>query len=169
MKITVENEFENPMLNRTQYDIKIEDVEKTPKREEVLNKFAAKIGVDSKKVIVDTISTKAGLTYFKAYIKIYKDIESLKKIELKQKIVKWEKLNTPKEVPKEEPKVEAPVEAPAEKAEAPKEEIKEEPKVEEAKAEVKVEEPKVEEVKETPKEEIKKEPKAEEVKEEKKE
>ncbi len=109
MKYQILEQKENKLLNRKEYLIKISDVAKTPTREEVWKQFSAKQGLDGKKLIVDTFFNESGLRDVKVFLKYYDDEKSLKRIELKNNLKKYDKLNpTPK---KEEPKAEdAPVE-----------------------------------------------------------
>ena len=138
MKFKVLKEFDNVMLKRRQFDVLVEDIKLTPTRLEVAKQFAAKQGLDPKTLIIDTIFTEAGTEKVKVYAKAYRDVESLKKIEVKNNVENWNKiqevLNPKKVAAPKEAKKEAPAKV-EKKVEAPKEEKKEAP----AKAEKKVE------------------------------
>jgi ribosomal protein S24E len=93
MKFEILEQKDNRLLNRKDFIVKISDVTITPKRQEVLKSFAAKQGMDEKKLVVDTINSESGLRDVVAYIKYYDDVNFLKKIELKDNLKNYEKLN----------------------------------------------------------------------------
>ena len=121
----------NDLLKRTNVLAKINSVN-TPSRVEVLAKVAAMLGVDEKLIVLNNIEQNFGEHVSVAYLKVYDDIEVLKKLEPKHKLKRSgleEKLEPKKEVKEEKPKEEV-----KEEEEKPKEEVKEE-KTEEVKEE----------------------------------
>jgi len=89
MEIKVASERENPVLGRKELWISVRSKE-TPKRPELKTRLAAELGVDEKLIIVDNIKTAAGTPDVEAYVKVYKDEEHLRRVELRHKIAKNE-------------------------------------------------------------------------------
>ena len=86
MKVEVIEEKENPLLDRKEIKATITGFEKTPTREEVRNQLIAKLGTDSKKLLLDEIKQEYGKKQAIAFVKIYKNEEALQKYESKHKI-----------------------------------------------------------------------------------
>jgi len=136
MKIKIEKEVENPLLQRKEIIGTISEISQTPSRKEVLKQIAAITGATEDRVSIKKIEQKFGENSATIYAKIYKTKEIKEKIEPK---------HLDKRIGKEKPK-----------EETPKAEPKEEPKTEEKKEEIKpeaepkkVEEPTVKEEGET--------------------
>jgi ribosomal protein S24E len=104
MKFEILEQKDNRLLNRKDFIVKINEVNITPKRQEVLKSFAAKQGMDEKKLVVDKISSESGIKDVVVYFKYYDDVNSLKKIELKDNLKHYEKLNPKPEEKKKEAK-----------------------------------------------------------------
>ncbi len=132
----------NELLHRTNVLAKIR-APKTPARKELLKKVAAMLGAEEKLIVIDKIVQNFGEKISTAYLKIYDNVDDLKRIELAYKIKRTGGLEEPKkeEKPKDKPEPvaeEKPAEEPKEKVEekpkeTPKEEPKEAPKEEEKK------------------------------------
>ena len=131
MKIKIEKEIENPLLQRKEIVGTISEISQTPSRKEVLKQVAAITGATEDRVSINKIDQEFGENSATIYAKIYKTKEIKEKIEPKH-LEKRTNTEKPKaeEAPKEEPKTEE------KKEEEETEEKKEEPK--------KVEEPKKE-------------------------
>jgi ribosomal protein S24E len=129
----MEIEFEksrNELLKRTNVLVKMRSA-KTPSKKELKTKVASVLACDESLVVVDKISQEFGSKSSSAYVKIYDDLTSLKKIELEHNIrdlLKEEKEKA--DLLKEERK------SKKEAKEKPKEKVKDDVK-EEAKDEVK--------------------------------
>jgi ribosomal protein S24E len=131
MKFKTIKESDNRLLSRREFMIAVDEIDKTPKREELLKQISAKMGFDDKKVVVDKIYTSFGMPEIKVFVKVYDSAKDLESIESKKnKKVRGKVLGLEaKETKKEEKKVEEKKEAPKEKPkEEPKKEIKEEKK-----------------------------------------
>ena len=105
MKFKVIEDLENPLLERRQLKILVSDIKSTPKRIDLVKQISAKIGLDTKTLIIDTIYNRADTNNVIVYAKAYKDESSLKKIEVKNNLEKWKKIMDvlyPKEEPKKE-------------------------------------------------------------------
>jgi len=92
MEFKIIKDEENPLLDRRQLIVEIGNIKVTPKRSEVLKQFSAKQGLEPKHVVVDTLYATAGCNTIKAYIKAYKNINALQRVEVKNNIVKWQKI-----------------------------------------------------------------------------
>jgi len=109
MKFKVIEDFENPLLERRQLKILVTDIKATPKRIDLVKQISAKVGLDTKTLIVDTVYNRADTNNVIVYVKAYNNEDSLKKIEVKNNIEKWKKIMDilyPKEKPKKEEKTE---------------------------------------------------------------
>jgi len=106
MKFEIMKQEDNRLLNRKQYTVKVTDITVTPKREDIWKSFSAKQGLDEKRLIVDTVFNSTGLRDVLVSIKYYDDEASLKRIELKNNLHNWMKLQG-QEVPKKEKKKKA--------------------------------------------------------------
>ncbi len=84
MKISILSDRENPLLARREIWA-ILKVDKTPTREEVRARFAAEFGANENLVVVDKILPMAGTPDVKVYVKIYKDENLMKRLELPKK------------------------------------------------------------------------------------
>ncbi len=144
MNIKIEKNEDKPLLARKEIAGSIMFEEKaTPSNDTIRKAIAAELKVDEKVVIVKHIYTAYGASEAKVEAYVYKDEESLKKMEPVTKAMKL--------------KVEAAAKKAAEAAEASAEAAPAEAKPEEKKAEAKPEEKK----EEAPKEEKKEAPKEE--------
>ncbi len=92
MKFKTIRESDNRLLGRREYLIGVDDVDKTPKREDLLKQISAKMGFDDKKVIIDKINTTFGMSEVKVYVKVYDNVEELEKIESKKNKIRRNKL-----------------------------------------------------------------------------
>jgi len=84
----MEVEFEksrNELLKRTNVLVKIRSA-KTPSKKELKTKVSSILACDESLVVVDKISQEFGSKICNAYVKIYDDVDSLKKIELEHNI-----------------------------------------------------------------------------------
>jgi len=82
MDINIENKKDNPLLGRMEIQVNISHPnEKIPKRDAVVKAISEEMKADKKLVIVDNIKSSFGIAVSRAYVKIYKDMEILKKIE----------------------------------------------------------------------------------------
>lgn len=125
----MEIEFEksrNELLKRTSLFVKIRSV-KTPSKKELQVKIASVLAVDNSLVVIDKISQEFGSKISNAYVKVYDDLTTLKKVELEHNIrdllkeekEKEEALKAEKKAKKEaKNKKEAPVENTSEEKEA---------------------------------------------------
>ncbi len=84
MEISILSKRDNPLLARTEIWA-ILKTDKTPTRAEVRARFAAEFGADEKQVVVDKILPMAGKPDVKVYVKIYKDENLMKRVELPKK------------------------------------------------------------------------------------
>ena len=137
MKIDIKEKKDEPLMGRETITAECEFDGATPSTLELRNRLAAQLAVKEELVVVKNVFTEFGSKSGKVIACVYKDADSLKKVESEKTI----KRNTPK--PKEEKKEEAkPAEgaAPAEKsAEEKKEEAPAEKPAEEKPAEEKKE------------------------------
>lgn len=84
----MEIEFEksrNELLKRMNLFVKIRS-NKTPSKKELQTKIASVLAVDNSLVVVDKISQEFGSKISNAYVKVYDDINTLKKVELEHNI-----------------------------------------------------------------------------------
>lgn len=98
MNINVENEKINRLLHRTEIKCRIDTDGRTPSRQEIVKKIAAKKGVNEDLVIVDRINQEYGKKEATAYVKVYESKKTAQTIEAKHKIERSNK----------KPKTEAP-------------------------------------------------------------
>ncbi len=87
MKIVIEKEFDNILLNRKQIHFRIiHQKQATPTRAEIRKKIAAQFNADLEKVIISQLIPKYGQAFTVGYAKIYETLENLQKIEPKYAI-----------------------------------------------------------------------------------
>lgn len=86
MELTIDREFENPLLDRKEIWFTVTYNGGTPKRQEIREKLAAMLAVNDKLLIVDYIKQRYGKEEATGFAKIYKSEEALKDIEPKYKI-----------------------------------------------------------------------------------
>jgi len=86
MKVNVTGKNENQLLNRTELLFTVDGTNVPPARKELREKLAALQNVKSEQVIVAKISHGFGSKEVVGEARIYKDMESLEKIELKHMI-----------------------------------------------------------------------------------
>ncbi|MFH0905828.1 MAG: hypothetical protein V1824_00655 [archaeon] len=84
MEIELEK-HRNDLLNRTAIFAKIR-AEKTPSRKEILKKVSAMIAAPENLIVIDKISQNFGEKISNAYIKVYDNLDTLKKLELNYKL-----------------------------------------------------------------------------------
>lgn len=78
-------EKKNKLFDRTEYIIQVEHPkEKTPTREEAKEKIAEMLNVDKNKLVIKKIVSKYGLPYSFIYARVYDNIDTAKRVELKQ-------------------------------------------------------------------------------------
>ncbi len=88
MKIDIIEEKENKNLERKEVKAKITEFDKTPSRKEILKMISANIGADENKIIIDNIKQEFGKKTAMAYVKIYKNMEAIKKYEKEYKVIR---------------------------------------------------------------------------------
>jgi len=88
LKIEYLERKENPLLNRTEVTALVHHEGPTPRRSEVKARISAELDADPDLVIVDKIEQEFGRPVSRCFVKIYKDRESLEKIEPEHKIRK---------------------------------------------------------------------------------
>ncbi|HIH96065.1 MAG TPA: 30S ribosomal protein S24e [Thermoplasmata archaeon] len=81
MKLELIEKKENKLLDRLEVRFRITDCGPTPKRGEVREKIAAKLGVKSDGIILDYLSSGYGEQAIMGYAKVYKSLEAADKIE----------------------------------------------------------------------------------------
>jgi len=84
MKFKTIKETDNRLLNRREFMILVEDVDKTPKRDDLVKQISAKMGFDDKKVVVDKIFTTYGVPEVRIYVKVYDNVKDLEETESKK-------------------------------------------------------------------------------------
>jgi len=124
MKVTIEKEVENALLERKEITATITEITQTPSREGVLKQIAAITGATVERVSIEKIHQEFGKKYVTVYAKIYKTKEIKEKIEPKYLVKRATKEKKVEEKPVVEKK-EKPTEE--KKKETPKEENKPEP------------------------------------------
>jgi ribosomal protein S24E len=73
MDIEFINEKENPLLDRTEYDVRIIHAEGTPKFGEMRSKIAALKDLDNDKFVLQGVKALYGMSTSVAELRIYKD------------------------------------------------------------------------------------------------
>ena len=86
MELTIDREFENPLLDRKEVWFTITYDGGTPKRQEVREKIAAVLAINEKLLIIDHIKQKYGKEEATGFAKIYKSEDALRDVEPKYKI-----------------------------------------------------------------------------------
>lgn len=82
MKIEIEGKKENPLLERTEINFRVEHGgTSTPTRDEIRTQLAGTLGVNKDVVILDRLKTEFGHQVSLGYAKVYDSIESAKKYE----------------------------------------------------------------------------------------
>ncbi|MHA1275616.1 MAG: 30S ribosomal protein S24e [Candidatus Helarchaeota archaeon] len=82
LKLIIDKEFENPLLNRKQIYFRILHQKlPTPTKLETRKKLAAQFNADLDKVIISKLAPKYGQELTVGYAKIYDSIEAAVKIE----------------------------------------------------------------------------------------
>ena len=132
MNIKILEEKDNAILNRKEYSLEIESLDKTPSNVELKKELVSFLKAKEDLIAIKSINQIFGKKTSKAFVYVYKDEKSLKETEP----VKKEKQAKPEEKKEEAPKPAGPqpekIEAPkpeekaqVESKEAPKEEKKE--------------------------------------------
>ena len=84
VKIVIEKEFNNPLLNRKQLYFKvIHQQQVTPTRNDIRKKLAAQFNSDLDTVIISKLTPKYGQAFTVGYAKIYETAEKAQQIEPK--------------------------------------------------------------------------------------
>ena len=163
MKIEINDQKKNPLMNRDEYMISLDHAGKpTPSRQEILKEIASEVKAKEDVIIIDKIFNKAGISASDVVVFVYNKEDEIPKDKLEKMTKRMKKKEkgeeatpisaeapkesgeeakpdeTSKEIPKAEE--EAKSEEPKESAEKVEEEVKKE---EEAPAEEKKEEDKV--------------------------
>lgn len=82
MELIINEQRENPLLERIEIKFRIKHPKSaTPTREDARNLLAAHLNVEKDKIIIDNMHTPFGLNETVGYAKIYRSVESAKKIE----------------------------------------------------------------------------------------
>ena len=83
MEINIINKFENKLLNRDEYEFYVDFQGPTPTRLQVRDKLSALINSNPKLTIIKKIFNRAGMQRVLCRAHVYKDEETMKKIEPK--------------------------------------------------------------------------------------
>jgi ribosomal protein S24E len=82
LKIEIEGKKENPLLERTEVNLRVEhEGTGTPTRDEIRNQLAGMMGAKEDTVIIDNMHTEFGHQLTVAYAKVYDSVDSAKKFE----------------------------------------------------------------------------------------
>ncbi|MBN1786714.1 MAG: 30S ribosomal protein S24e [Candidatus Methanofastidiosa archaeon] len=81
MDIEIINQRENPLLGRTELEIKITHDKGTPKFQEIRSKIAALKDLDNDKFVLQAISAIYGTSTSTAEVRIYSSNEKLSSVE----------------------------------------------------------------------------------------
>ena len=89
MDIEILNKKENPLLDRTEVEFKIDHPEeKTPSRDAVRAKLIDMLKAPKDAIVVDHMNSKFGQMVTVGYAKVYKDGDTAKKIEREHVLVR---------------------------------------------------------------------------------
>jgi len=84
MKIEITEKRENPLQERTEVRFVVDhEGEATPSRAKVREELAKVLKTDVNAVIIDNIGSQYGMNSSVVYAKIYKDVETAKRLESK--------------------------------------------------------------------------------------
>jgi len=87
--VEIENKVENPLLERTEIYFSVDhEGGPTPRREEVKAQLASILKVEKDTVIIDSIKTEFGKQVSRGYAKVYKSVETAKRIENDYQLVR---------------------------------------------------------------------------------
>jgi small subunit ribosomal protein S24e len=108
MEISINSKKENPLLEREEIIFTVShDSKGTPTREEIKNKLAALLNVDTQKLFIRKIETEYGATKSKGTANVYKSTERALLVEpkyiVKRNLGKTEAEKEKKAEPKEKP------------------------------------------------------------------
>lgn len=82
MKVEIEGKKDNLLLERLEVNFRVDhEGGATPTREEVRDQLAKALKVEKSTIIVDEIRTEFGKQMSSGYAKVYKSVESAKKLE----------------------------------------------------------------------------------------
>jgi len=109
MEIEILSEKENLLLNRKEVYIRVKYEKEVPKRDEIRAKVIEFLNSDKNLTILSKISPEFGRHSVKGYIKVYKDLESMK---VETKPVLEKNLSGKKKKEKIKPEAEEKKEAP---------------------------------------------------------
>ena len=94
MNIEIEGKKENPLLERIEVRFSVQhDGEGTPTRDDLKAQLAGVLGADQKTVIIDNVKTEFGHQKSVGYAKVYRSVESVKRLE-KEYLITRNKLDT---------------------------------------------------------------------------
>lgn len=116
MKITIDNKEDSPLLSRTKIAGEMVYEGPTPSRSQVAEAISRQVSADKSLVVVHRIDTSFGFGTAKISAVVYKDAESLKKLEDEYMVKRHQR-----EAPKEESGKEAVAENEKSEAEKPAE------------------------------------------------
>ena len=91
MEIEVTEEKDNPLLERKELRIRVSYEGTTPERSEVIKKVASMNNAAPEMVVIQNLEGSFGKRESTGYVKIYKSIDRLNKIELKHIIKRAKK------------------------------------------------------------------------------
>ena len=82
MKVEIEGKKDNLLLERLEVNFRVDhEGGATPTREEVRDQLAKALKVEKSTIIVDEIRTEFGKQISSGYAKVYRSVESAKKLE----------------------------------------------------------------------------------------
>jgi small subunit ribosomal protein S24e len=82
LKVEIEGKKDNLLLERLEVNFRVDhEGGATPTREEVRDQLAKALKVEKSTIIVDEIRTEFGKQMSSGYAKVYKSVESAKKLE----------------------------------------------------------------------------------------
>ena len=85
MNLKVLEQIDNPLLERKELTVQIENQGSTPTRQELIEKLSASLDAKKELIVIKTIKQRFGLDESTAFVKIYKTEAALKAIEPKPK------------------------------------------------------------------------------------
>jgi small subunit ribosomal protein S24e len=82
LNIEIEGKKENPLLERTEINLRIDHQGTgTPTRDEIRNQLAGMLGAKADAIVIDNMHTEFGHQLTVAYAKVYSSVDSAKKFE----------------------------------------------------------------------------------------
>ncbi|MBN3036905.1 MAG: hypothetical protein JW834_00490 [Candidatus Diapherotrites archaeon] len=86
MKVDIEDEKVNRLLQRTELRLAIDTEGTTPSRCDIAAHIAAKKGVKESQIVVDRVDQEHGAKKAKVYVKVYSSEKALKSVEPEYKL-----------------------------------------------------------------------------------